>query len=173
MRVAASLSLSRVPALIGGLGLIGAFFMPWFSSQGLLLSGQFLHTFLSSASPADLRRFLPASSPAEVQALRLLVDLFPACGFVGGTATLTGGLVQQRALKLVANLLLGISGLVALVAWACGISQLPSGSAPEVGLWLIAASSLAMLAGLTADLLITRQPAQRGSGTAILNSAPR
>src|SRR5579864_8309119 len=91
------LRLTRVVALTGALGLIGAFFMPWFSSQGLLLSGQFLHTFLSSASPADLRRFLPASSPNEVQSLRLLVDLFPACGVVGATATLTGGLVAQPA----------------------------------------------------------------------------
>ena len=32
--------------------MVAAFFMPWFASQGLLLSGQFLHTFLSSASPA-------------------------------------------------------------------------------------------------------------------------
>jgi hypothetical protein len=154
--MAASLSLSRVLALVGGLGLVAAFFMPWFASQGLLLSGQFLHTFLSSASPTDLRRFLPASSPAEVQALRLLVDLFPACGVVGGAAALAGGLVRQPALKLVANSLMGLSGVVALIAWAGGVRQLPPGATPEVGLWLIAASSLALLVGLVADLLVSR-----------------
>src|SRR5712672_1788704 len=86
------LSLPRVLALIGGVLLMSAFFMPWFSSQGLLLSGQFLHQFLSN--PGDLRRFLPGSSgsPAEAQLLRALVDLFPACGVVAVIATLTGGL---------------------------------------------------------------------------------
>ncbi|HEX9438576.1 MAG TPA: hypothetical protein VF909_02795, partial [Roseiflexaceae bacterium] len=73
-----SLSLVRVLALVGGLSIVASFFMPWFGSQGLLLSGQFLHSFLGSASANDLRRFLPSSSPTEVQMLRLLVDLFPA-----------------------------------------------------------------------------------------------
>src|SRR5205807_2749966 len=87
-----SLSLPRVLALVGGVLLVTAFFMPWFSSQGLLLSGQFLHQFLSN--PGDLRRFLPGSSgsPGEAQLLRALVDLFPACGAVAVVAALTGGL---------------------------------------------------------------------------------
>src|SRR5439155_16874787 len=87
-----SLSLPRVLALVGGVLLVSAFFMPWFSSQGLLLSGQFLHHFLSN--PGDLRRFLPGSSgtPAEAQLLRSLVDLFPACGAVAFAAALAGGL---------------------------------------------------------------------------------
>jgi len=42
------------PRARGGVLLVTAFFMPWFSSQGLLLSGQFLHQFLSN--PGDLRR---------------------------------------------------------------------------------------------------------------------
>ena len=52
----------RNRVLIGALGLVSAFFMPWFSSQGLLLSGQFLHTFLAGASAADLRRVGRASA---------------------------------------------------------------------------------------------------------------
>src|SRR6185437_8494538 len=106
------LRLSRVLALVGGLGLVAAFFMPWFGSQGLLLSGQFLHTFLSSATPAQLRQFLPSSSPSEVQVLRLLVDLFPVCGAVAAVLAL----VARGALVWTA--LLGVSGLVPLLAWA-------------------------------------------------------
>src|SRR5260370_41775873 len=76
------LSLARVLALVGGVLLTTAFFMPWFSSQGLLLSGQFLHLFLSS--PGDLRRLLPgrSGSPAEAQLLRAPGVLFPARGAV-------------------------------------------------------------------------------------------
>src|SRR5215468_8014930 len=85
------LRLSRVIALVGGTLLVAAFFMPWFASQGLLLSGQFLHNFLSNANQTDLRRFLPNSSPGEVQALKLLVDMFPACGAAATVAALVGG----------------------------------------------------------------------------------
>src|SRR5947209_6352979 len=113
------LSLPRVLALVGGLGLIAAFFMPWFSAQNLLLSGQFLHQFL--ANPGDLRRFLPGSSgsAAEAQMLRALVDLFPVCGVVATLAALLGGLVRRA--RLASNILLGLSGLIPLVAWAIGI----------------------------------------------------
>ena len=90
--------------------------MPSFSSQGLLLSGQFLHTFLTGASAADLRRFLPSSSPAEVQLLPLLVDLFPACGAVAAVAALVGGLTTRATYVL--NLLLAASGLGRPIALA-------------------------------------------------------
>jgi hypothetical protein len=90
--VGGSLSLLRVLSLIGGLALVAAFFMPWFGNQGLLLSGQFLHNFLNNASPSDLRRFLPTSSPSEVQLLRVLVDLFPLCGAIAAVTALIGGL---------------------------------------------------------------------------------
>src|SRR5213593_1580645 len=102
------LSLPRVLALLGGMLLVAAFFMPWFSSQGLLLSGQFLHVFLSN--PGDLRRFLPGStgSPAEAQLLRALVDLFPACGVLATCASLIGGL--STAWRRPANFVLGLSG---------------------------------------------------------------
>jgi hypothetical protein len=149
--MSACLSLPRVLALIGGCGLVGAFFMPWFSTQNLLLSGQFLHQFLGN--PGDLRRFLPGSSgnPAEAQMLRALVDLFPACGCMAVVATLAGGLLNRWQLGL--NIALGLSGGVPLVAWAVGIGRLPPGAAAEVGLWLIALSSVAVLLGLGLEVL--------------------
>ena len=149
-----SLSLPRVLALVGGLGLIAAFFMPWFSAQNLLLSGQFLHQFLGN--PGDLRRFLPGSSgsPAEAQMLRALVDLFPVCGAVATLATLIGGLTPWRW---AANLVLALAGVIPLVGWAGGITRLPPGANAEVGLWLIAASSVAVLAGLSLDLALGRR----------------
>src|SRR5260370_41941936 len=121
------LSLARVLALVGGVLLTTAFFMPWFSSQGLLLSGQFLHLFLSS--PGDLRRFLPGSSgsPTEAQLLRALVDLFPACGAVAFAAALAGGSVWRRAM----NIILGLAAAIPLIGWAVGISRLPPGANPE------------------------------------------
>ena len=152
-RGAPSLSLPRVLALVGGLGLIAAFFMPWFSAQNLLLSGQFLHQFL--ANPGDLRRFLPGSSgtPAEAQMLRALVDLFPVCGGVAALASLVGGLTPWRV---PANVVLGLAGIVPLVGWAGGITRLPPGASAEVGLWLIAIGSVAVLAGLGLDLALGR-----------------
>ncbi len=142
-----SLSLPRVLALIGGLALVAAFFMPWFSSQNLLLSGQFLHQFLGN--PGDLRRFLPGASgaPGEAQLLRALVDLFPVCGAIAAGAALVGGLRRTRA----ADVVLGLSGLLPLAAWAVGISRLPAGANAEIGLWLIVSGSLAVLAGLVLD----------------------
>jgi hypothetical protein len=149
-----SLSLPRVLSLLGGFGLLTAFFMPWFSSQNLLLSGQFLHLFLSN--PGDLRRFLPGSSgsPAEAQLLRALVDLFPACGALACVAALGGGL--WRAARRPANVVLGLTGGVPLVGWALGITRLPSGANAEIGLWLIVLGSLAVLVGLGLDLVEVR-----------------
>jgi hypothetical protein len=144
------LSLARVLALVGGLGLVAAFFMPWFASQGLLLSGQFLHNFLATAAPANLRQFLPNSSPSEVRALQVLVDLFAVCGGIGALSSLVGGL-NPRTVP-VANTLLGLAGGVALLAWALGITRLPPGATPEIGLWLIPASSLAIVLGLAFEL---------------------
>jgi hypothetical protein len=142
------LSLPRVLALLGGALLVTAFFMPWFSSQGLLLSGQFLHLFLSN--PGDLRRYLPGSSgsPGEAQLLRLLVDLFPACGAVAFLAALVGGFGWRLAM----NIILGLAGAIPLIGWAVGITRLPPGANPEIGLWVIAGSSLAVLVGLALDL---------------------
>jgi hypothetical protein len=153
--VTQQLSLPRVVALVGGCGLVAAFFMPWFSTQQLLLSGQFLHQFL--ANPGDLRRFLPGSSgdPAEAQLLRGLVDLFPVCGGVAILATLAGGLQNRWRSPL--NVALGLSGGVPFIAWAVGIGRLPPGAAAEVGLWLIALSSAAVLVGLFTELQFSRR----------------
>jgi hypothetical protein len=114
------------------------------------LSGQFLHTFLGSAAPADLQQFLPGSSPSEVVLLRGLVDLFVVCGGLAAMASLVGGLAIRA--RPVGNTLLGLSGSIALIAWAGGITRLPPGSSPEVGLWLIATGSLAVLIGLAFEL---------------------
>jgi hypothetical protein len=107
--------LSRVLALVGGLGLVAAFFMPWFASQGLLLSGQFLHTFLATSAPADVQRFVPGSSPAEVQLLRWLVDLFPACGALVVVLCLLGQALSAGRASVIVDGLLVVSGLVARV----------------------------------------------------------
>jgi hypothetical protein len=148
-------------ALIGGLGLVAAFFMPWFGSQGLLLSGQFLHNFLGSASANDLRRFLPNSSPTEVQLLRVLVDLFPMCGAIAAVTLLIGGVTASGRGAL--NVLSVLSGLIPLVAWAVGIGRLPPGSSFEVGLWLIAVCSLAVLIGLGLEVWGSRRASQPGA----------
>ena len=151
---AASLSLPRVLALVGGLALVAAFWMPWFGSQGLLLSGQFLNRFLGTASQADLQRFIPNTTPTEVQLLRGLVVLFPFCGVVAAGAALVGGLSTRGVGVL--NVVLGLAGLVPLVAWAVGVGRLPAGSSPEVGLTLIAVGSAAVLLGLALELMVMR-----------------
>src|SRR5689334_12581573 len=72
-----SLQLGTVLALVGGVALVTAYWMPWFAvPQGLLLSGSFLSRFLGS--PADVQRFMPAmaGNPSEVQLLRALIYLF-------------------------------------------------------------------------------------------------
>jgi hypothetical protein len=79
------------------------------------------------------------------------VDLFPACGIVASLATLIAGLA--RPVGGAANAVLALAGLVPLVGWAIGITRLPPGSNAEVGLWLIALGSIAVLLGLVAELL--------------------
>jgi hypothetical protein len=61
--------LTCVLALVGGLGLVAAYWMPWFGTQGLLLSGAFLNQFLSTTPAPDLRRVMPGASggPQEAQ----------------------------------------------------------------------------------------------------------
>jgi hypothetical protein len=155
MGVRRCLPLARVLALVGGLTLVAAFFMPWFSSQGLLLSGQFLHTFLSSAAPADLRRFVPNVSPSEAVQLRVLVDLFPVAGAVAALASLVGGLLEGASVT--ANVVVVLAGVVPLLAWAGGITRLPAGAQPEIGLWLVALGSVAVLLGAALEVLAVRR----------------
>ena len=141
--------LARVVALVGGLALIAAYFMPWFGSQGVILTGAFLDQLLGSTS--DLRRLLPgaAGGPLEVQLLRALVDLFPLAG--GLAASLSLAVSVQPAWRLAANILVGACGALALVALVGGVARLPPGATWEVGLWLIGGGALAILAGVALD----------------------
>jgi len=138
--------MARVVTLVGGLGLLAAYFMPWFGSQGIMLTGAFLNQFLGTTP--DLRRLVPGAvgGPLEVQLLRALVDFFPVAGGLGVVATL---LVTLRpAWRAAANSVVGACGALALVALIGGVARLPPGATWEVGLWLIGASSLALLAGV-------------------------
>ena len=62
-----------------------------------------------------------------------------------------GGLLARS--RAAANAALGVSGILPLIGWAVGISRLPSGATGEIGLWLIAIGSVAILLGLALDLL--------------------
>jgi hypothetical protein len=141
----------RVVSLIGGLALVAAYFMPWFGTQGLILTGVFLDQLLGSTT--DLRRLVPGSAggPLEVQLLRALVDFFPVAGGLATILTLL--LSVQPVWRLAGNILLGACGLLALVALAGGVSRLPPGATWEVGLWLLGMGGLAILAGVGLDLL--------------------
>jgi len=153
-----------VVALIGGLALVAAYFMPWFGTQGIVLTGSFLGQFLGSTN--DLRRFLPGSSggQTEVQFLRALVYLFPASGALAVLLALLGTL----RLRLPANAILAIVGLIPLIALILGTSLLPPGATREVGLWLIGAGSLAILIGAALDTVLVRALGRvGGSRTAV------
>jgi hypothetical protein len=141
----------RVVSLIGGLALVAAFYMPWFASQGVILTGAFLDQLLGSTT--DLRRLLPsaAGGPLEVQLLRALVDLFPIVGALA--SILSCLLILRPAWRRAGNLLLGACACVALVALAGGVLRLPAGATLEVGLWLIGLGGLAILAGVGLDAL--------------------
>jgi hypothetical protein len=120
------LPVSRVVTLIGGLALVAAYFMPWFGSQGVILTGAFLDQFLGSTT--DLRRLLPGSvgGPLEVQLLRALVDLFPIAGCLAAIVSLL--ILLRPAWRLAANVLLGACGTLAIVALLGGVSRLPPGA---------------------------------------------
>lgn len=149
-----AMPLGTVLALVGGLALVGAFYMPWFAVQGLLLSGSFPGRFL--ASPADVQRFMPAlaASPGEVQLLRALVYLFPACGGLAAVLALLQGLRRGRPGRL--GIALAACGLVPLVALGVGLSRLPPGVSPDVGIWLMGAGSVAVALGPLANRLLAR-----------------
>lgn len=121
--------------------------MPWFSTQGLLLSGQFLDSFLSR--PADAARFLPGASQDEARALKILVDAFPVCGAVVALSALVGGL--SRSIATLTDVLLALGALVPFVGWAVGVGRLPPGSASEIGLWLVPAGCVAAVCGLALE----------------------
>jgi hypothetical protein len=146
------LPLGRVIALVGGVALLAAYAMPWFGvavgGQGVLLSGQFLGRFLSGTT--DLSRVLPgaAGGPTEVRLLLALVYLFPACGAL---ATLVAAGTALRARRARWNAVLALVGVVPLAALAVGLTRLPPGASPELGLWVIGAGGLAVVLGAALD----------------------
>jgi hypothetical protein len=142
------LPLGTVLALLGGLGLIAAFWMPWLGiqvgTQGALLSGNVLGRLLSGTT--DLRQFVPGSSgnPLEAQALRALVYLFPTCGVLAtALALLEGWLGRRRPF----TVLLVVVGIVPLIGVLGGLAFLPPTSSREIGLWLIGVGSVAVALG--------------------------
>lgn len=151
-----SLPVGTVLALVGGLALVVAFWMPWFgtqvSGQGILLSGDVLGRVLSGTD--DLRRFMPGSSgsPWEARGLRALVYFFPVCGALAAILALLTGWVRGRWL----TLLLVAVGVVPLVALLIGMTRLPPGSSREIGLWLIGAGSVAIALGPVVNGLLAR-----------------
>jgi hypothetical protein len=147
-----------VLALVGGLALVAAFWMPWMGiqvgAQGALLSGNVLGRLLSGTT--DLRQFIPGSSgnPLEAQALRALIYLFPICGVLAAAlALLEGWLGRRRAL----TILLMVVGVVPLIGVLGGLSLLPPNASREVGLWLIGIGSAAIVLGPLVNILLARR----------------
>ena len=147
--------LGRVLALIGALAIVAAYAMPWLGvqvgNQGISLSGQFLGRFLASTN--DLGRFMPGATggPAEVQQLRALVFLFPAAGALATLLVLLGIFLRRRRLV---DLLVGLVALVPLAALFVGLSRLPPGTNPEIGLWVIGGGAAAAMLGALLDALL-------------------
>lgn len=151
-----SLPVGRVLALLGAGGLIAAYFMPWFGTQGIILTGSFLADFLGSTR--DLRQFLPGSSggAGEVQLLRALVYFFPAAGGLAAILALGGILIPR--LRGASAVLLALLGAVVLVAVVAGQTVLPAQASREVGLWTIGLGALAVLLGGALDIWFARRP---------------
>ena len=152
------LPLGTVLALVGGLALVAAFWMPWMGiqvgAQGALLSGNVLGRLLAGTS--DLRQFIPGSSgnPLEAQALRALIYLFPVCGALAAALALLEGWLGGRRLLAV---LLVVVGLVPLAGLLGGLAFLPPSSSREVGLWLIGVGGAAVVLGPVLNVLLARR----------------
>lgn len=153
-----SLPLGTVLALVGGLALVAAFWMPWIGiqvgTQGALLSGHVLGRLLSGTS--DLRQFVPGSSgnPLEAQALRALVYLFPTCGALAAAMALLEG---WRGRRRTSTALLVVLGVLPLIGVLGGLSFLPPTSSREVGLWLIGVGSAAVVLGPLVNAMLARR----------------
>jgi hypothetical protein len=146
--------LTCVLALVGALGLVAAYWMPWFGTQGLLLSGAFLNEFLSSTP--DLRRVMPGATggPQEAQQLRGLVLLFPAAGALGALVALAAGL--SAAHTKLWGIVLVLIGAVPLIALLVGVGRLPPGSTFEAGLWTIGLGAACVCLGGLLEAMIGR-----------------
>ena len=152
------LPFGTVLALVGGLALVAAFWMPWLGiqvgAQGALLSGNVLGRLLSGTT--DLRQFIPGNSgsPLEAQALRALIYLFPVCGVLAiALALLEGWLGVRRVL----SALLVVAGLVPLTGLLGGLAFLPPNASREIGLWLIGVGSIAVALGPLVNVLLARR----------------
>ena len=75
--------------------------------------------------------------------------LLSACLVSAGLNAFGSGLASV----VLASVVLGLAGGVPLVGWAVGITRLPPGASPEIGLWLIACASIGALLGLALDAL--------------------
>jgi hypothetical protein len=153
-----SLPVGTVLALIGGLALIAAFWMPWlgiqFGAQGALLSGDVLGRLLGNTS--DLRQFIPGSSgnPLEAQALRALIFLFPTAGALAVVLALLEGSLGRR--RLLAGLIV-VVGLVPLIGLLVGLTRLPPNASRELGLWLNGVGSAVVVLGPVVNELLARR----------------
>jgi hypothetical protein len=151
------LPLGSVLALIGGLTMLLAYYTPWFglsSAQGtMVLPGDFLNRFLNSPGSQRELQFV-GIDPGLAPLLRPLVLFFPACGALAALAALALGLLPH--LRRTLQIVLGVLGLAPLLALLAGLSQLPPGSTLEIGLRLIGAGAVAVLAGVLLDLLLDR-----------------
>lgn len=152
------LPFGTVLALVGGLALVAAFWMPWMGiqvgSQGALLSGNVLGRLLSGTT--DLRQFIPGSSgnPLEAQALRALIYLFPVCGALAAALALLDGWLDGQRWPAA---LLAVAGIVPLVGLLGGLAFLPPNSTREAGLWLIGLGSGAVVLGTVVNVLLARR----------------
>jgi len=152
------LPLGTVLALVGGLALIAAFWIPWLGiqvgTQGALLSGEVLGRLLGSTS--DLRQFIPGSSgdPMEARLLRSLIFLFPVSGGLAAALALLEGWLGRRGW--LAALIL-MSGIVPFVGLLGGLAFLPPNATRETGLWLNGVASAAIVLGPAVNLLLSRR----------------
>ncbi|MCC7104183.1 MAG: hypothetical protein IT307_03495 [Chloroflexi bacterium] len=155
-------SLGRVLVLVGGLGLLAAYWMPWIGNQQGAMAGSNLATVL--ARTTDLSRLVPGFniSPQETQLLKLVISAVPTVGAL--VAVLAASGLQVR-FSLVANTILGLAGVAMLLALTFGSQRLPPGALPQIGLNVIGGASALILLGAILDVLL-RPTKSAGTDTA-------
>ena len=123
---------------------------------GLLFSGQFLHNFLATPRQPTSSASCPAAHPRKSSCCAGWWTSFRACGALA-TVLCLAGLANLGPARVLVDAVLALTGLLALIAWAGGVTRLPPGATWEVGLWLIAAASLAVLLGAALELFAARR----------------
>ncbi|MFN8526923.1 MAG: hypothetical protein U0821_27780 [Chloroflexota bacterium] len=147
-----AMGVGRVLSLFGGLLLVAAYVMPWFSADRVILTGSFLSQFLLNTT--DLRRFLPGSTGGtfEVQLIRLLVYAFPGLGLAAAATAIYGWM--RPANRRATNIALGAIGAAGVVVWIVALIilsvKLPTASR-EIGLNLNALAAILIVAGVALD----------------------